>query len=558
MQPELVIAAQAGESRALDQLVAVSLPLVYNIVGRALDGHADVDDVVQETMLRVVHDLSQLREPAKYRSWLVAIAVRRIRDRGQARQTALSRRRSLDEAADLADPGADFVDLAVVRLGLSGQRREVAEATRWLDTGDRQLLSVWWLEAAGELTRAELATAMELSLPHAAVRVQRMKAQLEAARAVVRALHATPRCPELAAVVANWDGRPTSAWRKRLARHTRECPVCDAYWTGLVPAERLLVGLALVPLPLGFAITEAVSGTISGAAGTAVVGGWLAKVKVLVAAAAGATVVAGGATVVFHAANEPADQGRAVFAAAPPTTTAAPPPPTTTAPAPRRPSPSPTLPRYGSVVDRAEPAPPKLTPPGELPKRPSNGTVAVAGDPVMEHRGDTVVIRGRGYVRVRYQIGYKNRAGSMAMPTWTGMRGKLFHVASGGNRRMDDSGLGAPAGYTWMGDPEKGYVVLPPGAQQFWQNEFFYLDGEVALTNQERGADYNLTVKALTWQEVSDDIHTPPPAEPGAGGWVRYGIVRDTGGDGAPVPQYLTREATTDPTRVPQASRVSP
>ena len=48
----LVVAARAGDQRARDRLVAAYLPLVYNVVGRALDGHADVDDVVQETMLR--------------------------------------------------------------------------------------------------------------------------------------------------------------------------------------------------------------------------------------------------------------------------------------------------------------------------------------------------------------------------------------------------------------------------------------------------------------------------------------------------------------------------
>lgn len=41
-----VDAARAGDRDALNALVAQSLPLVYNIVGRALPGHADVDDVV--------------------------------------------------------------------------------------------------------------------------------------------------------------------------------------------------------------------------------------------------------------------------------------------------------------------------------------------------------------------------------------------------------------------------------------------------------------------------------------------------------------------------------
>ncbi|WP_410642092.1 RNA polymerase sigma factor [Amycolatopsis sp. lyj-346] len=121
-----VVAAQAGHQAALDELVAGYLPLVYNIVGRALAGHADVDDVVQETMLRVVNGLAGLRDPGSFRSWLVAIAVRQVREHGRR-----AARAPLGEPApDLADPGADFVDLTLLRLELSGQRREVAEATR--------------------------------------------------------------------------------------------------------------------------------------------------------------------------------------------------------------------------------------------------------------------------------------------------------------------------------------------------------------------------------------------------------------------------------------------
>ncbi|GGV67864.1 hypothetical protein GCM10010277_76850 [Streptomyces longisporoflavus] len=243
----LVTAAQTGDQQAQDDLVAGYLPLVYNIVGRALDGHADVDDVVQETMLRALAGLSSLREPASFRSWLVAIAMNEIRRHWQQRASGQKNPSPLHEEHDVVDPGADFVDLTIIRLGLVGQRREVAEATRWLDTDDRALLSLWWLEVSGELTRAEVAAAMELPTQHATVRVQRMKTQLETARIVVRALAAEPRCPYLSDVAATWDGAPSSLWRKRLARHVRDCAMCSGHGAGLVLAERLLVGVALVP-----------------------------------------------------------------------------------------------------------------------------------------------------------------------------------------------------------------------------------------------------------------------------------------------------------------------
>ncbi|HEX3920665.1 MAG TPA: sigma-70 family RNA polymerase sigma factor [Streptosporangiaceae bacterium] len=249
-----VIAAQAGDAQALDRLVSAYLPLIYNIVGRALNGHADTDDVVQETMLRAVRGLPGLRAPAAFRSWLVAVAIHQMRDHFRARQATPA-----DLSDEVPDPGADFVDLTILRLGLSDQREETAQATRWLDPDDRELLALWWLEAGGELDRSEVTAALGLPPSHVAVRVARMKEQLTIARVVVRALRADPPCAGLAPAVAGWDGVPSPLWRKRLARHLRDCPRCGACQRGLIPAERLLAGLTLVPVPLAAAARDAAS-----------------------------------------------------------------------------------------------------------------------------------------------------------------------------------------------------------------------------------------------------------------------------------------------------------
>ncbi|MFJ6054826.1 sigma-70 family RNA polymerase sigma factor [Streptomyces sp. NPDC092307] len=254
----LVRDAQRGDTRARDRLVADYLPLVYNITGRALGGgHADVDDIVQDTFIRALTHLESLREPERFRAWLVAIATNRIRDHWRAVQAARAAREALDDGGSAdeayADPGADFVDLTIMHLGLKGQRAEVAEATRWMDEDDRTLLSLWWLEAAGQLSRADVAQAMELSPQHTAVRVQRVRERLEASRVVVHALAHEPRCPQLDELTEHWDGAPSALWRKRLARHARGCAECSHRTRGLVPAEGLLMGLALLPVAAGLA-----------------------------------------------------------------------------------------------------------------------------------------------------------------------------------------------------------------------------------------------------------------------------------------------------------------
>ena len=542
-----IAAAQAGDRQALDDLVAGWLPLVYNVVGRALNGHADVDDVVQETMLRAVGNLGSLRDPDSFRSWLMAIAMRQIRDRARRRSP-----QRLDESA--AREATDFAELTVLRLQLEGQRREVAEAVRWLDDEDRQLLSLWWLEVAGELTRRELAAAVGISRQHAAVRVQRMKERLETSRGIVRALDGA--CPELREVTGRWDGRPDSVWRKRLARHIRGCGYCGDTRESVVPAERLLVGIALVPLPVGFTLSLAFGGKTAAAA-TSV--GWSAKVlgvltKPAVAVTASATIVAGGAYVVTQ--TPPTAPPRATSTPTASSTHRPPPPSAPPTPSPS-PSPSPSVTKqktelYGSVVDAVDKAPDPGKPPAVLPHRPASGITSTGGThATMTHRGDGVTLTGQGYVLVRWQLEPQYRPGGLVPPSWTGLKGRLFHVASGGGRRMDDRVSSTDPTATGMGSKATGFDVLPPGTQQMWQNEYFYVDGRVTLTVNERGADYNLNVFPTTWDAVEKDIATGP-----AQGAIRYGLVRDTGKDDTPVPQYVTRATPSDPATVAQRSRV--
>jgi len=276
---DLVIAARKGRADAIDELVAAYLPLVYNIVGRAMAGHPDMDDAVQDTMLAALDGLPDLEDPANFRSWLVVIAMREVRDRRRAGDGFPAVRPD-----DVADPGADFVDLTIDRLHLVDQRKDLVEATRWLEDDERELLSLWWLEAAGRLTRAEVAAGLGLTPPHTAVRVQRMRAKLDAARMVVRALR--QRCPELSFLTAEWDGRPSPLWRKRIARHVRDCARCRR--DDLMPAERLLLGIPLVPIPPDFGATVPTM-----AAPTPAKHWWQhAATKPLVAAAAAIAVVA--------------------------------------------------------------------------------------------------------------------------------------------------------------------------------------------------------------------------------------------------------------------------
>ena len=288
-----VVAARAGDRDALDALIRQHLPLVYNLVRRALNGGPDVDDVVQDIMLRALRQLAGLRDPASFRPWLTAIAVHQISTHLAAGGAAADRTVSLDEVAGRPDVGAEHEGTVLLRVELAAQRRQVMHAARWLAAEDRALLPLWWLENLGELTRAEVAAALGIPVAHAGVRLQRMRGQLELARTIVVALEAVPGCEGLSEAVAEWDGTPNPFWRKRLARHVRACPVCGPAAEGLVPTDRLLAGLVLLPVPA--ALTAALLGKhlFAGTAGAVVAKGWLAGVHPVAATVLAGTLAVG-------------------------------------------------------------------------------------------------------------------------------------------------------------------------------------------------------------------------------------------------------------------------
>ncbi|BCJ46029.1 hypothetical protein GCM10010168_49770 [Actinoplanes ianthinogenes] len=309
----LVTAAQGGDRQALDELVATHLPLVYTIVGRALSGHADVDDVVQETMLRAVRDLPALRAPASFRAWLTSIAVRRVVEHRQWRRARSERTVVLDEALEVPDREPAVEDASLLRIDVSGQRREVAEAAAWLDPDDRLLLSLWWQETAGRMERAEIAQAVGISVAHVTVRIQRMREQLEVTRTLIAAFAAQPRCPGLVEAATKWDGKPASVWRKRFARHIRGCPACSGTGQGRIPAERLLAGSALLVVPSGLAkvLAATTAGAVNPVAAPAASwGGKLVLAKVfgghpVIAAVTVTAVAAVAVPVVLHQSGTP-------------------------------------------------------------------------------------------------------------------------------------------------------------------------------------------------------------------------------------------------------------
>jgi hypothetical protein len=117
----------------------------------------------------------------------------------------------------------------------------LAQAEGGISHRDREVLDLVYRHG---LTGAELAQALSVSNESAKKMVQRLRDTVERSLGALlvarQARSGRNRCPELAAIVANWDGQFTILLRKRISRHIESCANCDEQRGRLVNPAALL------------------------------------------------------------------------------------------------------------------------------------------------------------------------------------------------------------------------------------------------------------------------------------------------------------------------------
>ena len=129
-------AAQAGDRRAYERVLADSVALIRAVARRHGVAHGELDDVVQETLL-TVHRVRHTYDPSRsYDAWLAAIASRRAID-GLRREGRRGRREVRDEDALSRPPGTDDASDPSERMQ---QAQQLRAAIARLPPGQRQAI----------------------------------------------------------------------------------------------------------------------------------------------------------------------------------------------------------------------------------------------------------------------------------------------------------------------------------------------------------------------------------------------------------------------------------
>jgi RNA polymerase sigma-70 factor (ECF subfamily) len=149
---ELLTACTAADAQAFAQLLGRHQMMVRRVGWRMGLRGADVDDVAQETFLKLWNNPSQIREAAALKGWLVRVASNLVMDR--------FRKKPMDdlEAAEHVSDGSPAADDVMER---NWAVQEVDQAIMSLPDRQRLALTLVHFEQIGNIAAA---AAMDLSI----------------------------------------------------------------------------------------------------------------------------------------------------------------------------------------------------------------------------------------------------------------------------------------------------------------------------------------------------------------------------------------------------------
>ena len=159
---ELVASALGGDPRAFATLVTGSRSRIEAVVGRMLPAD-EVEDVVQEALLRAYLGLSQLQDPQRFGAWLCGIAINLAKMRLRRRAVQIRLVAAGGFSVEAAEPDAHEL-LRVVR-----------EAIELLPVGQRDVVLMHYID---DLSCEEIGRLLGTTSGAVRVRLHRARAQL--------------------------------------------------------------------------------------------------------------------------------------------------------------------------------------------------------------------------------------------------------------------------------------------------------------------------------------------------------------------------------------------
>ena len=240
----LVAAARRGDRDAWGLVYDRYADRLHDHCWSILRDEHEAADALHDAFVNAARALPQLRDPSRLRPWLYAIARNEAFRRHRARARAVPTE-DVDEMGEIGTVTVDLDEGSGVPV--DDLRRLVWDAAGGLSADDQALLD---LHLRQGLEGEELAEAMGITANNAYVKMSRLRDTLERSLGALLVARTGRRdCPELAELLAGWDGQLSPLLRKRIARHIEDCEVCEDRKKAMVSPLAMFAGMPMVPAP---------------------------------------------------------------------------------------------------------------------------------------------------------------------------------------------------------------------------------------------------------------------------------------------------------------------
>jgi len=207
---ELVAAVRSGDSRAFADLYREHVESVRRVAYHLVGDSDATADAVQDTFTRALQHLDDLREPDRFRPWLLAIARHAATDQLRARKRVTALDESHDELLASTGPGPESV----------AEVRELADQVQGCVAGlsKRDAAAVTMVTQLG-FSPAQVADALGVTPGAAKVIVHRARRRLRNALALqLMVKQPTLACDDFQKLLTD---DPLAA-----AKHIEQCETC--------------------------------------------------------------------------------------------------------------------------------------------------------------------------------------------------------------------------------------------------------------------------------------------------------------------------------------------
>ena len=160
---ELVARAQAGDSRAFDELILRYQRRVYTVIHNMVNNHADTNDLLMETFQKAYRSIHSFKSDAAFYTWIYRVAVNQTINflrRNKHRQNV-----SLDDEESDMQNRREFVDNSVVsdverQSNITDLQKKLNESLMRLSEEHRAVVTLFDVQG---LSHAEISRIMGCS-----------------------------------------------------------------------------------------------------------------------------------------------------------------------------------------------------------------------------------------------------------------------------------------------------------------------------------------------------------------------------------------------------------